>query len=115
MLASLVTRTTEERIEFRNGAVLEIATNDASLVRGRSAICVLGTETSFWETNDASASSDEEVVGAAEPSMATIPDGGLLMMSSSTHRKQGYMHRQWKELHGNDAAEESVGCRRARP
>jgi hypothetical protein len=106
MLAALVTRDTEERVEFANGAVLEIATNDASLVRGRSAIAVLGTECSHWNTNDASSSNDEAVVSAAEPSMAMIPDGGLLMMASSVHRKRGYMHRRWKELHGNDDAED---------
>ena len=107
MLAALVTRATETRIEFRNGAVLEIATNDASLVRGRSAIGILGTEVSYWETSDSSKSSDEEVIAAATPSMSMVPaPGGLLMMSSSVHRKAGYMHRQWKELHGDDSAED---------
>jgi len=38
--------------------------------------------------------------------MAMIPDGGLLMMASTVHRKRGYMHRQWKELHGNDDSED---------
>src|SRR5271166_3187323 len=98
MLAAMVARNTDERVEFSNGAVLEIVSNDANLVRGRSAIAVLGSESCFWKTDEASSSSDEEVVGAAEPSMAMIPDGGLLMMASSVHRKQGYMHRQWKEL-----------------
>jgi hypothetical protein len=106
MLAAMVTRTTEERIEFRNGSVLEVATNDANLVRGRSAIAVLGTESAFWPTDGAAASNDEEVVAAAEPSMAMCPDGGLLIMSSSVHRKAGSMYRQWKELHGNDEAED---------
>jgi hypothetical protein len=36
LLAAMVTRTTEERVEFANGAVFEVATNDANLVRGRS-------------------------------------------------------------------------------
>jgi hypothetical protein len=106
MLAQMVTRTTEERIEFRNGSVLEVATNDANLVRGRSAIAVLGTESAFWPTDGAAASNDEEVVAAAEPSMAMCPDGGLLIMSSSVHRKAGFMFRQWKELHGNDEEED---------
>lgn len=106
MLAALVSRNTDERVEFKNGAALEIATNDADLVRGRSAIAVLGTEACFWKTDEAATSSDEEVVGAAEPGMAMIPDGGMLMMASSVHRKRGYMHRRWKELHGNDDSED---------
>jgi hypothetical protein len=39
-LAPEVVRTTNEVIEFKNGSALEIITNDARLVRGRSAIAV---------------------------------------------------------------------------
>src|SRR5215471_3407477 len=70
LLAREVVRTTDDLIEFRNGAALEIATNDARLVRGRSAVAVLGSECCHWRTDEYAASSDEEVVGAAEPSMA---------------------------------------------
>jgi hypothetical protein len=105
LLTQEVTRTTGEVTEFKNGASLEIATNDARLVRGRSAIALLGSECCHWKTDEYSSSSDEEVVGAAEPSMAMCPDGGLLMLGSSVHRKRGYMYRQFKKLHGNDDGE----------
>jgi hypothetical protein len=104
-LAREVVRETRERIEFRNGAALEIASNDASLVRGRSAIEVIGSECAHWKHEETSASSDEEVVAAAEPSMAMCPDGGILLLGSSVHRQRGYMYRKWKELHGNDDAD----------
>jgi group II intron reverse transcriptase/maturase len=78
---------------------------NARLVRGRSAIAVLGSECCHWRTDEHAASSDEEVVGAAEPSMAMCPDGGLLLLGSSVHRKRGYMFRKWKELYGNNEAE----------
>jgi hypothetical protein len=52
--------------EFKNGAALEIATNDADLVRGRSAIAVLGTEVCFWRTDENASSSDEEGLAAEE-------------------------------------------------
>jgi len=102
LLAQEVTRRTDEVIEFRNGASLEIATNDARLVRGRSAIAVLGSECAHWRTDEHAASSDEEVVAAAEPSMAMCPDGGVLLLGSSVHRKKGYMYRKYKQLHGNE-------------
>jgi hypothetical protein len=106
LLAAEVTRQTDEVIEFRNAASLEIITNNASLVRGRSAIALLGSEASHWKTDSSSASnSDEEVVAAAEPSMAMCPDGPLLLLGSSVARKRGYMYRKYKELHGNDAAD----------
>ena len=105
LLAAEVVRTTGEVTEFRNGASLEISTNDARLVRGRSAIAVLGSEASHWRTDEHAASSDEEVVGAAEPSMAMCPDAGLLMLGSSVHRKRGYMYRKYRELFGNNASD----------
>ena len=107
-----VTRITNDLIEFRNGASLEIGTNDANLIRGRSAIAVLGSECCHWRTDEASASSDEEVVSAAEPSMSMCPDGGLLLLGSSVHRRVGYMFREYKELFGNNDAETCVGLRR---
>lgn len=106
LLAAEVTRQTDDVIEFKNGSSLEIATNDARLVRGRSAIAVLGSETCHWRTGEHAASSDEEVVGAAEPSMAMCPDGGLLLLGSSVYRKRGYMYRKYKELHGNNDSDD---------
>lgn len=106
LLAAEVMRATGEVIEFRNGASLEIATNDSRLVRGRSAIGLFGSESCHWKTAEYAASSDEEVVGAAEPSMSMCPDGELLMLGSSVHRKVGYMYRQYKKLHGNDDSED---------
>jgi hypothetical protein len=106
MLAAEVTRTSDEMVEFRSGATLEIVTNDASLVRGRSAIAVLGSECCYWDTREGAASSDEDVVAAALPAMSMTPGGGLLMLASSVGRRAGYMHRRWKELFGVDDAED---------
>jgi hypothetical protein len=102
LLEREVTRQTDEVIEFRNGSSLEIITNNAALVRGRSAIAVLGSECCHWRTDETAASSDEEVVGAAEPSLSMSPDGGLLLLGSSVFRKRGFMYRQYKKLHGSN-------------
>jgi hypothetical protein len=67
---------------------------------------VLGSECAHWKTDEHAASSDEEVVGAAEPSMAMCPDGGLLLLGSSVHRKRGYMYRKYRDLFGNDESED---------
>jgi hypothetical protein len=93
-------------VEFKNGSTLEIATNDPRLIRGRSAIAVLGSECCYWRTDEYNAASDEEVVPAAVNSMAMCPDTGLLMLASSVHRKVGYMYRQYRRLFGNDDAAE---------
>jgi hypothetical protein len=106
LLAREIVRSTGSVTEFRNGASLEIATNDARLVRGRSAIALLGSEASHWKTSESSSSNDEEVVAAALPSMAMTPDGGLLLLGSSVYRKRGYMYRRYRELHGNEDSED---------
>jgi hypothetical protein len=108
MLAAEVVRYVRDTIEFKNGSCLEISTNDARLVRGRSAIAVLGSECCHWRTSEHASSSDEEVIAAAEPSMAMCPDGGLMIMGSSVYRKKGYMYRRWRELFGNNDAEDLV-------
>jgi hypothetical protein len=70
ILAREIVRQTDLTTEFRNGASLEIGTNDARLIRGRSAIAVLGSECAHWKTSEFSSSNDEEVVASALPSMA---------------------------------------------
>jgi hypothetical protein len=101
-------RGSDNVVEFKNGAVVEVGTNDARLIRGRSAIAVLGSECCHWKVDEAAASSDEEVVGAATPSMAMTPDGGILMLGSSVYRKRGYMYRRFRELHGNDDDDDAI-------
>jgi hypothetical protein len=108
LLAREVKRRTGDIVEFRNGASLEIATNDARLVRGRSAVAVLGSECSHWRTEEHSSSNDEDVVAAALPSMAMCGDGGLLLMGSSVYRKVGFMYRMFRELHGSDDSDDSL-------
>ena len=106
LLAREITRYTGDVVEFKNGSTLEIVTNDPRLIRGRSAIAVLGSECCYWRTDEYNAASDEEVVPAAVNSMAMCPDTGLLMLASSVHRKVGYMYRQYRRLFGDDDAEE---------
>ncbi len=101
LLAAEVIRDTGEVIEFRNGGSLEIATNDKDLVRGRSAIALLGSECCFWQTDEGSESNDKEVISAAIKSMAMCPDGGLTLLGSSVFRKRGYMYEEYQKLHGN--------------
>jgi hypothetical protein len=106
LLAREVVRTTGELTEFKNGSSLEIATNDVRLVRGRSAIAILGSESCYWKTSAEASSSDAEVVGAAEPSMSMCPDTGLLLLGSSVYRKRGYMYERYKKLFGNNEADD---------
>jgi hypothetical protein len=104
LIAPEVVRQTAEEIEFANGAVIEIGTNDHRTVRSRTCLAVIGDEACLWASDGESQSSDEEVVAAAEPSMATVPGGGWLLLSSSPYRPKGLMHKLWRELWGQPNA-----------
>lgn len=108
LIASEVVRATADEIEFSTGAVIEIGVNDHRAVRGRTCLAVIGDECCLWASDGESAASDEEVVAAAEPSMATVPGGGWLVLSSSPYRPKGLMHRKWRELWGNEGAAGAV-------
>jgi hypothetical protein len=108
MLKREIVRQTNEVIEFRNSSSSEITTNDQRTVRGRSAIAVLGSDVCYWQTAEHSASSDEEVVSAALPSLSMCPDGGLLALWSSVHTKKGFAYRKYKQCFGVDDADDFV-------
>ena len=74
IIAEHVVRVIATEIEFTTGAVIEVCTNDHRTLRSRTCLAVIGDEACFWSIeDDGRASSDEEVVAAAEPSMATVP------------------------------------------
>jgi hypothetical protein len=108
MIKAEVHRYTDEVLEFKNSAALEVCTNDAGTIRGRSVLALLGTEAAFWNVDPDADNSDEEVVAAASAGAAMVPDGGLTILSSSVHRKRGLMYKTWQTLHGNDDSEEIV-------
>lgn len=106
LLAAEVVREDVNEIEFRNGAVIEVGTNDCRLVRSRTCLAVIGDEACMWRADGEGANSDEEVIAAAQPSMMSVPGGGFLVLSSSPQRPRGLVHRRWKELQGNDGAKD---------
>jgi hypothetical protein len=108
LLAAEVVRTTGDLVEFRNGGSIEVHANDAGAIRGRSAIAVLGSEACHWTTLEHSASSDEEVAAAAEPSLAMCPDDGIMLLGSSVHRRRGLMFKRYRQLWANDDADALV-------
>ncbi len=78
LLAAEVKRRTDDTIEYRNGGVLEIGTNDARLIHGRSAVAVLGSECCFWRTDEhakSSATDRKRLPATTAGSARGIPTG----------------------------------------
>jgi hypothetical protein len=106
LIAPEVVRQTADEIEFSTGAVIEVGVSDYRGLRGRTCLAIIFDEACFAASEGASPL--EEVVAAAEPSMATIPGGGWLLLSSSPWKPAGLMHKRWRELHGDQATAEAT-------
>ena len=83
-LAKLVRRTTDDSIELTNGVDVEVHTNSFRSVRGRSLLCVICDECSFWRSED-SANPDREVVAAVQPGLGRIAGSMLILISPHTN------------------------------
>lgn len=107
-IAERIVRQTAEEIEFDNGAVIEVGVSDFRSVRGRTCAAVVVDEACFIA--DEGASPIEEVVAAAEPSLATVPGGGWLLLSSSPWKPRGLVHSRWRDFHGQQALADEAGA-----
>jgi hypothetical protein len=99
-LAKMVMRITDDTIELRNHVDIEVHTNSYRSVRGRSLLCAIFDEVSFWRSED-SASPDFEVAGAIQPALARVP-GSTLILISSAHKRSGLLYQKWKDHYGRN-------------
>lgn len=99
-LKPLVKRTTADSIELTNDLAIEVTTNDARRVRGRTVVCTILDEVAHWRSEN-SLLPDVDTYNAIRPSMATIPNA-LLIGISSAYAKKGLLYQKWKEHWGKD-------------
>ena len=91
---------TSTEIRLRNGITIAVHANSFRSVRGRSVLCCVLDEVSFWRSDD-SATPDTEVYSAILPSLVR-PNGdtGLLVGISSPYRRTGLLHAKHKKHFG---------------
>src|ERR1019366_6726008 len=83
-----------------NKVDIAVSTNSYRSVRGRSVLCAILDEVSFYR-DDASANPDEELYAAIGPGLARVP-GSILIGISTPHRKAGLLYRKFAESYGRD-------------
>ncbi len=71
---------TKESIELSTGVDIEVTTCSFRTIRGRTVVCAILDEIAFWRVEGANP--DKEILAAIRPSMATIPNSLLLVISS---------------------------------
>jgi hypothetical protein len=97
-LKPLLIRETEEVLELSNNVEIIVSTSSFKAVRGKSIICAIADEVSYWRDENSS-NPDVEVYNALVPALATIP-GSMLIGISSPHRAAGLLYSRWKDAFG---------------
>jgi len=106
LLKQKIVSVLKESIVLNNGITIEIHTADYRSVRGFSCVCCVLDELAFWPC-DTAASPDKEVIAALRPTLATIPTG-LLLAISSPYSKRGSLWTEYKANFGQAGAQTLV-------
>lgn len=93
---------TKERIELTSGLDIEVMTCSFRTIRGRSVVCGICDEIAFWRVEGANP--DKEVLAAIRPSMVTIPNSMLLVISSP-YARSGVLYETHRDYYGKDDSE----------
>ena len=98
--AALVTNERQDGLELSNGCDIVIATNSYKSIRGRTVLCAVMDEVSFWQ-DETTTKSDTETYKAITPAMATLP-GAMLIAISSPYARRGLLYQKWCKLYGKN-------------
>jgi hypothetical protein len=88
-----------ESIALTNGIIIEVMSCSYRAIRGRTVVCGIFDEVSFWRIDGANPS--VEVLAALRPSMSTIPNSKLLVISSP-YARSGILYDHHREYFGSD-------------
>jgi hypothetical protein len=98
LLRPLIARETDDGLELTNGVEIVISTNSYRAVRGRTILCGIFDEVSFWRDED-SATPDVETYNAVLPGMVTMP-ASLLVGITTAYRRRGLAYEKWHRHFG---------------
>jgi hypothetical protein len=100
LLRSMVKSRTKETIELRNNITISVHTSNFRAIRGYTVVAAILDEVAFFRSDD-SANPDVEILNALRPSMATIPTG-LLLCISSPYSRRGVLWDAYERYWGED-------------
>jgi hypothetical protein len=99
MLAKLVRGKTQDTLSLTNGIDITVRAASFRGLRGLTNVCVIADEAAFWyDEASGSANSDEEILAAVRPSLATTH--GPLIAISSPYAKKGAVYEAWRKHYG---------------
>jgi hypothetical protein len=102
LLAPRVARETENGLELTNNIEILVLANNFRSIRGRTILCAIFDECSYWRDLDTgSAYPDVETYAAVIPAMITLPDA-MLIGITTVYRKSGLAFDKWRKHYGQD-------------
>jgi hypothetical protein len=102
VFAQYIEEELKESVQLTNNIRIEVMSASFRNIRGRSVVACLFDEIAFWRTADSAANPDHEILAAARPSMATIPNSRLIVISSP-YARYGTLYEHFKEYFGDDS------------
>ena len=88
-----------ESVDLIGSVTIRVATASFRAVRSPTTIAALCDEIAFWQTDDASANPDREILAAIKPSMLTIPNS-MLFGASSPYARRGVLWDAYDNHYG---------------
>ena len=99
-LAREIESETVSEIRLKNNIAISVNAASFRNLRGRTILCAIYDENSYWRSDDevASANPDVEIHRAVAPALAA--SGGRLIAISSPYRRAGLLHSKYKAFFG---------------
>jgi hypothetical protein len=98
ILKQLIENRTADTLELTNGCSIEVRAASFRRLRGPSYIACIADECAFWYSDEFSANTDGEILGAIRPGLATT--GGPLILASSPYAKRGQLWETHRKHYG---------------
>lgn len=89
----------KESVDLTNGISVEVYSCSYRSVRGRTTVCAIFDEIAFWRVEGANP--DKEILAAVRPSMATVPNSKLIVISSP-YARSGVLYEAHRDYYGKD-------------
>jgi hypothetical protein len=100
LLQPLLRREDDDGLQLSNNVEIIIATNSFRAVRGRTIACAIFDEAAFWRDENF-ANPDFEVYNAVMPSLVTLPEA-ILVIITTAYRRSGLAYSKYATSFGQN-------------
>jgi hypothetical protein len=99
VFAQYIVNDFKESIDLSNSISIEVMSCSYRSIRGRTVVACICDEIAFWMHEGEKP--DREILAAIRPSMATIPNSKLIVISSP-YSRSGVLYEHWEQYYGKE-------------